>query len=401
MYKPFFFENFTEQVSLLEDPRVRRTRRHSLPLLIFCAMGALLTNGDSFCDMSLFARLHRRNLKRLFGMGNVPSHDTFNRLFQAVKPECLNDFLGLFGAALNSFAPSPQIPPGPPGEAPPPRIVALDGKTLRASASAAIPALHILNAWSSKNRLVIGQLATGSKSNEIKAAPELLKTLDVRGCVVTSDALNTQKSLAAQVVAQGADYLFPLKGNHPLAEEEIKTFMEDFAAGAPPGFQSVEKGHGRLETRRLWQSDEIAWFEDAGKWAGLRSFALLRCTREFSNGRRPPQTEQRLYLSSLGVNPAFTAEAARTHWGIESSCHWCLDMVFGEDRCRARTRNSAANLSALRKHCHNLLRSCDPPVDGKPLGLKARKYCASQDFNYLLRLISLSFTKPIPNNLDA
>jgi hypothetical protein len=162
--------------------------------------------------------------------------------------------------------------------------------------------------------------------------------------------------------------------------------MEALAAARPPGYESVEKGHGRLEARRLWQSVETAWFADAPQWKGLRSFALLRGVREFPDGRR--EESQRLYLSSLGEDPARAAEVARAHWGIENGCHWCLDVLMGEDPCRARTFNAAVNLGAMRKHGLNLLRaSPSPPVRRKNISLSGKHYYASQNFEYLVTVI--------------
>jgi len=386
MYTPFFIEKYKSDVRLLVDPRVSRTRQHPLDLLIFIAMGTFLTGGASFYEMEFFAKIHRQNLAELFGMENPPSHDTFNRLFQAIRPECFNAFLAAFAQTLR-FTVGAETP-----SAETPDILAFDGKTARRSASADLPALHTLNVWSDRHRLVIGQFAVEAKTNEITALPQLMRTLDLKGCVVTADALNTQKDTAAQAVSQGADYLLPLKGNHPLAESEVRAFLQDVAARTPPGFESVEKGHGRLETRRLWQSADISWFADTRQWPGLRSFALLRATREFPDGRK--SEEERLYLSSLGMNPPLLAKAARSHWGVENACHWCLDVLFNEDQCRARVRNAAGNLSALRKHCMNLLRATPPPSFDKPTGLRARRYIASQNFDYLLLLINNSPRNP-------
>ena len=378
-----YIEQFFRCVAVVEDPRVERGKRHSLALLVFVAKGATLTGGRTFNAMELFAETHADYLAEHFGMVGVPSHDTFNRLFQALDPGCFNGFLSDFAHTLRLEGAAEAEGTGGEGG---PEIIAIDGKTVRRSRKGGIPALHILNAWAGRNRLVIGQLAAEAKSNEIAAAPELLRTLDVKGCVVTADALITQKAMAAQIVGQGGHYLLALKGNHPLAEAEVRAFMEDLAARTPPGFESHDKGHGRVETRRLWQSEDTEWFADAPNWAGLRSFALLHGTREFPDGTR--EESRRLYLSSLPCNAPLLAKAARAHWGVENSCHWCLDVLFDEDQSRARTGHAANNLSALRKHCLNLLRSSrNPPTRRKNPSLSAKIYLASQNFPYLLSII--------------
>jgi predicted transposase YbfD/YdcC len=385
-----YLERFLESIAVLEDPRVERTKRHSLELLIFVAKGCKLTGGDSFYDMELFAETQSEYLGKHFGMVEAPSHDTFNRLFEMLDPGCLERFLREFAQALRL-----QGAEGAKGEGEEEErdIIAIDGKTVRRSHKGGAPALHILNAWAGRNRLVIGQLATEAKSNEITAAPELLRTLDIKGCIVTADALITQKAIAAQIVEQGGDYLLALKGNHPLAEAEVRAFMEEIAGRTPPGFESCDKGHGRLETRRLWQSEDTKWFADAPAWKGLRSFALLHGTREFPDGTR--EESRRLYLSSLPLDAPLLAKAARSHWGIENSCHWCLDVLFDEDQSRARSNNAARNLSALRKHCLNLLRSsANPPTRRKNPSISAKMYLASQSFPYLLSLLC-SFPPPI------
>jgi hypothetical protein len=202
-------EHFKCLIQSLEDPRVERTRCHSLPLLVFTAIGTTLSGGNSFYGMELFCETHHDFLAHHFAMSEEPSHDTFNRLFQAIRPQSLNAFLAAFAQTLRTPKPNNTDTPAPPD------IIAFDGKTTRRSHHGAIPALHTLNAWAGRNRLVIGQLATAEKSNEITAVPELMRALDITGCVVTADALNPQKDIAAQAVSQGADDLFPLKGTPP------------------------------------------------------------------------------------------------------------------------------------------------------------------------------------------
>jgi len=360
-----------DSLRLIDDTRVDRTKRHSLELILFVAVCAYLCGCEGFNEMELFAEENQEWLRAELGMSGVPSHDTFNRVFQAIDPAQFGQCLIALAARLRGRA----------GAAAAGGVVAFDGKTHRGTGKGGAGMLHTLNAWSAAGRLVLGQLAVDAKSNEITAILQLMDLLDLKGCVGTADALNTQKSVAAKAVEKGADWLLPLKGNHPLAEAEVGAFMEALAARAAPGFESVEKDHGRIETRRCWQSADTAWFADAPLWEGLRSFALIERAREFPDGRR--ESARQLYLSSLPVGERRAAQAARDHWGVENPCHWCLDVVFNEDGSRARERNAAKNLGALRKICLNILRS------SKAKGsLRSKRMRAALRRSFLVELLS-------------
>ena len=208
-------------------------------------------------------------------------------------------------------------------------------------------------AWSVENRLVLGQMAVEEKSNEITAVPQLMDMLDLKGCVVTADALNCQKAVAAKAIEKKADYLLALKANLQVLFDEVSAYMDDLSGQSPPGFEQVEKDHGRIETRRCWQSASVDWHADKAEWPGLRSFVLIESIREHGD---TVETSRRYYISSLPQGESYAAQSARAHWQIENSLHWCLDVVFNEDQSRARTRNAAKNLGTLRSICLNLLR---------------------------------------------
>jgi len=242
-------------------------------------------------------------------------------------------------------------------------------------------ALHMLNAWSVENRLVLGQLAVEEKSNEITAVPQLMDMLELQGCVVTADALNCQKTVAQKAVEKKADYVLAVKGNHPVMHDEIKRYMGALAASSPAGFESVEKDHGRIETRRIWQSEDISWFEGKQSWAGLRSFCLVESVREHA-GRI--ETSRRYYISSLPCSEAKVARSVRGHWHIENSLHWCLDVVFNEDQSRARARHAAKNLGTLRAICLNLIKR----IPGN-LSMKSKRFQASLNDEYLFAALKI------------
>ncbi len=202
--------------------------------------------------------------------------------------------------------------------------------------------------------------------------------------------MGTQKKIAREIIESDADYVLALKGNHGVAHGEIKTYLDDAIGRADPGLsfdEQVDKGHGRLEIRRCWQSEKIDWFADAAKWEGLRSVAVVESQREI-NGRTT--TERRYYLSSLSLDAARIAHAVRSHWGIENQLHWVLDVVFNEDQSRARSRHAAENLATLRRWCLNLIKADKLKTKRS---LKGRRKSAGWDNSYLLHLLGI--------NLDA
>jgi predicted transposase YbfD/YdcC len=352
---------------VIPDPRVERTKVHSLEIIMFIALCTYLSGGEGFYDMQAYAQGRKDWLRATVGMQSVPSHDTFNRVFQAICPE-------YFGECL--IALSRRLRAKISGE-----VVAFDGKTHRRTGGANGPALHLLNAWSVENRLVLGQLAVEEKSNEITAVPQLMDMLALKGCIVTTDALNCQKTVAQKAIEKKADYVLAVKGNHPVMYDEIRRYMDALAANSPAGFESIEKDHGRIETRRYWQSEYIDWFEDQQDWAGLQSFCLVESSREYADRI---ESSRRYYISSLSCNEAKIAHSIRGHWHIENSLHWCLDVVFNEDQSRARARHAAKNLGTLRAICLNLIKR----IPGK-LSMKSKRFQASLSDEYLFKALKI------------
>jgi predicted transposase YbfD/YdcC len=351
----------------LPDPRVERTKVHSLEVIMFIALLSSLSGLESFYDMEAYAEARQEWLKATVGMQSVPSHDTFNRVFQAISPE-------YFGKCLIDL--SQRLREKISGD-----VVAFDGKTHRGTGDATSPALHMLNAWSVGNRLVLGQLAVEKSSNEITAMPKLMDMLDLQGCVVTADAMNCQKAIAAKALEKKADYILALKGNHPVFHDEVKRYMDDIAARTSPGFESVESGHGRIEIRRCWQSEDIFWYAERNSWPGLKSFCVVESVRE-RNGQQ--EISRRYYISSLGYDARRVGTSIRAHWEIENSLHWCLDVVFNEDQSRARARHAAKNLGTLRVICLNLIKR----MPGKR-SMKAKRFQVSLSDEYLFKALGI------------
>jgi predicted transposase YbfD/YdcC len=353
------------------DPRLARTREHDLVELLVIALCTLLCRGESFYDMEEFARVRLPWLRTFLTLrGGVPSHDTFNRLFQALDPKQFADCLSRWTQSVRAVLG---------GE-----VVALDGKSLRRALRSGEDARMIVSAWATESGLLLGQRKTRDKSNEITVVPGLLRALELAGCIITADALHCQKNIAKEIKEADADYVLALKGNQPAAFDEIKTFLDDAVARRDPALaflETTDKGHGRVEVRRYWQTDQIGWFADRDKWEGLRSVAVVESVREVK-GR--PSVERRYYLSSLAVDVAKVARAVRGHWKIENQLHWVLDVVFGEDQSRARTGHAAENLAATRRVAINLLRQ---DKENKR-SLKSQRLRATLDPDYLRQLLA-------------
>ena len=273
-------------------------------------------------------------------------------------------------------------------------VVAIDGKAVRRAMDAGKAVPYIVNAWATENGLALGQVKVNDKSNEITAIPELLGMLEVKGCIVTLDAMGCQKNIAAAIISKKADYVLALKGNHATVHEEVKEFFDEavppcstqYADSITPGtmdfFQTAEKDHGRIETRRYWHSTDIGWFADKKLWEGLCSFGMVESIR----GIKGTSTiERRYYLCSLPLGAQQFAKAVRGHWGVENTLHWSLDVIFGEDNSRARTKNAAQNVATLRRIALNLIKKT--PVH--KCSARQRRIFAALDEQYLQKLLGI------------
>jgi predicted transposase YbfD/YdcC len=353
------------------DPRVTVIVDHDLPDILTIALCTILCGGDSFYDMEEFGEVRLDWLKTFLRLRNgAPTHDTYNRVFQALDPE-------RFGEVLARWTQSVRTVLG--GE-----VVALDGKAVRRALNKGEDPRVIVSAWATESGLLLGQRKVKNKSNEITAVPELLRALELAGCIVTADALHCQKNIAKEIVEADADYVLALKGNQGTAFAEVKAFLDAAIQRREShlGFtQTTDKGHGRVEVRRYWQTEKIGWFADREAWVGLRSVGVVEARRTV-NGQE--SVERRYYLSSLPADAEKFGRAVRGHWGVENGLHWVLDMVFGEDQSRARSGYAVENLAATRRLAINLLRrdkTCQRGIKGKLLR-------AAIDPDYLIRILS-------------
>lgn len=371
-------EHFKE----LPDPRVDRTKDHDLIDILVIAICTLLCAGESFNDMEDFGKAKEDWFKTFLSLRNgIPSHDTFNRVFAALDPQA---FLDCFVRWTQSLR-----------EAVAQEIVALDGKALRRALNSDQSVKYVVSAWAENNSLVLGQLKVADKSNELTALPELLRALELAGCIVTVDAMGTQKKVAKEIIEADADYVLALKGNHETVHEEVKSFLEatvaeknskpvvlSSAAANLAVLETVEKDHGRIETRRYYQSTQLDWFADRAKWEGLKTVGMVEAVRETGAHRT---VERRYYLSSLSLGVETFARAVRGHWGVENKLHWVLDVQMREDQSRARAGYAAENLATLRRLALNLLKR----EKTKKRGTKGKQLNASWDHAYLLRLLGV------------
>jgi predicted transposase YbfD/YdcC len=369
----------------LPDPRVDRTKDHDLIDILVIAICALLCGAQTFNDMEDFGKAKQEWFKTFLGLRNgIPSHDTFNRVFAALDPK---EFLDCFLRWTQSLR-----------QAVAQEIVAVDGKALRRALNGKGKLKYVVSAWAESNNLVLGQLKVDEKSNEITAVPQLLRVLELAGCIVTIDAMGCQKKITKEIIEADADYVLALKGNQETVHEEVKSFLdaslEEKKRPSPKGapvpkevsrlqeMESVEKDHGRFEIRRYYQSDYLDWFADQEKWEGLRSVGMVESIREVDG---KTTLERRYYISSLKLEVKTFARAVRGRWGVENKLHWVMDVCFGEDQSRARAGYAAENLATLRRLALNLLNR----EKTKKRGIKGKQLNAAWDHAYLLKLLGV------------
>jgi predicted transposase YbfD/YdcC len=369
----------------LADSRRDHTRRHLLIDIIVITICAVLGGADDFEAVAEFGVAKESWLRTFLALPNgIPAHDTFWRVFRALDPVAFERCFRAWVAAVI------ELHPG--------QVIAVDGKTLRRTHDHCLGQgpLHLVSAWATANEMVLGQLRVEEKTNEIVAVPELIEQLDVAGCLVTTDALNCQVKTAERIVAKQGDYLLALKENQPALLGDIAALFDDLAASHERAYafstnKTVDSGHGRIETRRVWVIDDpevLRLLASTDRWPHLRSLIKVESQRRLTAGDQPPtplSLETRYYISSATGSAAFFNQAVRTHWRIENSAHWVLDMAFREDESRLRKDNGAVNMATLRRMALSLLKQ-DKTVK---LGIKNRRLKATWDHDYLVHLLTL------------
>jgi predicted transposase YbfD/YdcC len=360
----------------LPDPRMDRTKRHHLQDIVTIAICAVICGADGWTQVALFGRSKIKWFKTFLTLPNgIPSHDTFGRVFARLDPVAFEKCFLKWITALATTSRG--------------RLIAIDGKTIRRSLDAANSkaAIHMVSAWCKANHMVLGQLATDAKSNEITAIPRLVKLLDLDGAVVTIDAAGCQKKIARQIVTQGGDYILQLKGNQGgLYDETVMLFdqcLTDDCCGIEyHTASSTNGGHGRIEQRCIWATSKVGWFAERSKWKNLRSLIRVEAKRTV-NGKT--SREYRYYISSLPANePEKLLNYIRGHWSVENNLHWCLDISFGDDDRRIRKGHAAENFSRLARIALNLLKA----ETTCKVGIKSKRLRCGWDHNYLLKVLT-------------
>lgn len=363
--------SIADSFSSIEDPRIDRKKLHSLSDILVLTVCAMLSGAEGYGAIEEFGNNKEQWLRTFLPLKNgIPSHDCIRYVLIQLDPKQLQSCFISWVNTIKSNVPE---------------VIAVDGKTSRRSHNKrkGIAALHMVSAWGTANRLVLGQEATEEKSNEITAIPALLTLLELKGCIVTLDAMGCQREIAKHIIEQDGDYVLGLKGNQGLLHEAVEDY---FQVALHSGFKTiphdyheeVDKGHGRLEIRKHWIVDDLSTLPKVSQWKGLRSIGMVQ--RECTIAEKTT-IETRYFINSIKPVANVFAHAVRSHWGVENSLHWCLDVTFREDESRIRTGHAPTIMSMLRHVCLNLLQRESSKLSIKKKRLKA---AWNDDFRYKL-----------------
>lgn len=369
-----------EHLAKIKDPRIDRTKDHLLIDILTIAVCAAICGADSWTEMEEFGEAKEEWFRTFLELPNgIPSHDTFRRVFMLIRPA---DFQQVFLDWVKEIARQVGA-----------ELVNIDGKHLRGSRTKqkrkdGKEGLRMVSAWASENRLVLGQVKCEEKSNEITAIPLLLEVLELRGCIVTIDAMGCQRAVAEKIMSQEADYVLSLKGNQGTLHKDVADYFywaerQNFKEIEYSFTETVEKGHGRIETRQCWATEDVDWLLQKEKWSGLKSIVMVESIREVIGNQA--SVERRYFISSLCSDAKEILRAVRGHWGIENSLHWVLDVAFREDDCQIKDANAAENMATLRHFVLNLLKqetSCKR-------GIKTKRLKAGWNESYLLKVLQI------------
>lgn len=368
--------SFLNHFETLTDPRIERSKEHLLIDIVAIAILAVISGADGWGAIELYGKAKYEWLKGFLELPNgIPSHDTFSRVFARIEPK---QFQECFLSWVNSITKKLEL-----------EVIAIDGKTMKQSydRNQSQKPLHIVSAWSSFHQLILGQKKVNKKSNEVTAIPALLELLEIEKSIITIDALGCQKEIAALIIKKKGDYLLALKGNQKFFHTDVKNWFElarkeEFAGREYSYYQQIEGGHHRVEKRQIWTVavSELPPLHNQSLWTGLKTVVMVVSERRLWN---KTTTEVRFYLSSLASNAEKISQAIRSHWGIENSLHWTLDVTFSEDKSRIRKDHSPENFALLRRLAVNLLKQ----EKGFKGSLKMKRYLAGMDNNYLFQIL--------------
>jgi predicted transposase YbfD/YdcC len=373
--------SIVEYFASVPDPRVERSQLHPLASVLVLSLCAVVSGANSFVGIEYFGKAREAWLRTFLDLPNgIPSHDTLGRIFAMLDPQALERAFREWVAAIATLTK---------GE-----VVAIDGKTLRRSFQKAGSGafVHMVSAWAAGNQMVLGQVKTDEKSNEITAIPRLLELLQLTGCLVTIDAMGCQKDIAKKIVDSKADYMLAVKDNQPTLAAAVAAVFEE--AIHDPEFaethhQTESRGHGRTEIRRCWTLGiDAECGSPFDQWTKLKGIVCVESERTVAG---KTSIERRHYITSRSnFSPKSALAASRSHWGIENQLHWVLDVAFREDDCRVRAGNAGENFAVIRHIAVNLLKAVQGGLkkNGK-LGVQNKRLLAGWDDSYLLRVLGV------------
>ncbi len=357
----------------LSDPRQQGKVAYPLDEILLLCLLAVLAGAETFVDIALFGSKKLDLLRRFRPFKNgTPAHDHLGDILAVLEAE---QFQRCFVAWVAALTGTPE------------GVIAIDGKTLRRSGRKrdASPPIHLVSAFAARQRLVLGQVKVAEKSNEIIAIPKLLEMLAIAGAIVTIDAMGCQRGIAQKVIDKKADYVLALKGNQGALREDVETFVAEQKA---TGFKdttisrdsTVDGDHGRIETRTTTVIHDVAWLRERHNWPGLKAVVMVESSREIAG---KIEQETRFYITSLVLLAPLLGPIIRSHWAIENSLHWVMDMIFRDDECRVRTDHAPANFATIKHMAHNMIRN----APGKA-SLRLKRKAAGWDDNFLASLLA-------------
>lgn len=358
----------------LTDPR-RYNSRHKIIDIITIAICAVICNADSYEHIAVFGQAKYDWFKKILELPHgIPSADTFERVFARIDPK---EFKTCFMQWVQAIS---QLTKG--------EVIAVDGKTLRRShdKSNGKAAIHMVSAWACVNGLVLGQVKTEEKSNEITAIPQLLNTLEIKGCIVTIDAMGCQKAIGETIIEKGGDYVFSLKGNHSNLHDDVKAYFQgvkqnEIEDASLDYHETIDGEHGRIEIRKYWTSSDLSWLQGKENWPNLETICMVERERQFADRT---ENETSYYIGSLANNAEKYSNAIRSHWSVENSLHWVLDVTFNEDQSRIRKDNAPDNFAVLRHIALNMIKM----ETSLKKSIKCKRLRAGWDDSYLSKILA-------------
>jgi len=357
----------------LKDPRMETPNKvHKLIDIVVLSVCAVMSGGEGWKDIHTYAVSRRHIFEKYLSLENgIPCDDTFRRVMSAIKPSALEECFQSWVRSISKVVEN--------------EVINVDGKTLRRSHDhkAGLKALHLVSAWASENQILLGQVAVDEKSNEITAIPKLLEMLELKGAIITIDAMGCQRSIAQQIVDGEGDYVIGLKGNQGTLHDDVKSLAEEVLATSQSGVRttrSEETAHGRIEARDYFQIKPPQEFLEKHQWPGLKTIGVAVST---TTRKGKEETEVRYYLLTLPMGVKRFAEVCRKHWGIENSLHWTLDVTFNEDQSRIRNGDGAINVASIRRLAISLFKNYKASV-------RQRKLKAAWSEGYLFKVLGIS-----------